>query len=495
MWNRLLAIIATFGLLLSCNGGGETEEPAAIAFAQNPLIVDAEPAAHDCGLICNASWTASCKDNWVTVLTPDGKSEDPLKIRVSANTSGMDRNATLTVKAGSAGKVLQLVQTADSGSDLVSDSKVPVDTYGTATYISINTEDGWTYSAPIASWLKLEKKGPTALGISADVNYSGSSRSSSFTVSTMDGSKETEVTVTQQFSNEKFMASTEYGRRLVYNTSGYINSVSADSYKLLTDGVQSFEMSCKLVDELGKDTQPLNRNIYLFEVDMTKATILATLPDDDDAKISSRQLMTLQIPALQDNRPDITVWGGTNGDFFTTVDEASQTCELQGILYRGGKCLKGTFHGTVNTVFAVFKDGSAKCMNQTVYNSVKGDIKEAIGGRQALLWNNGVVGFSDSAQHPRTAVGTSSDGKTVWILVVDGRDELYSTGSFSVSYEPLARILKAAGAADAINLDGGGSSTYVVRESDGSFTKHNKPGNSGRMERLVVDGLAIATAK
>lgn len=495
MWNRLLAIIAVFGLLLSCNGGGEAEEPAAIAFAQNPLIVDAEPAVHDCGLICNASWSASTKEAWVTVLTPDGKSGDPLKIRVSANTTEADRNATLTLKAGSAAKVLQLVQTAESGSGLVSDNKVSIDTYGTATYISINTEDGWTYSSPTASWLKLEKKGPTALGISADINFTGSSRSSSFAVSTTDGSKEAEVTVTQQFSNEKFLASTEYGRRLVYSMGNYIKGVSADSYSVLTDGVQSFEMSCTFVDELGKDTQPLNRNIYLFEVDMTKATILATLPDDDNAKVNSHQLMTLQIPAMQNKRSNMTIWGGTNGDFFGVRDEINDTYELQGIIYRGGECLKGTFATTVNTVFAVFKDGTAKCMNQTTYNSVMGSIKEAIGGRQALLWNNSTAGFSDPAQHPRTAVGTSADGKTVWILVVDGRDELYSTGSFSVSYEPLARILKAAGAADAINLDGGGSSTYVVRESNGSYTKHNKPGNSGRMERLVVDGLAIATSK
>ena len=138
MWNRLFIILAAFGILLSCNGGGGSGEPAAIAFAQNPLIVDAAPAVHDCGLICNASWTASSKDGWVTVLTPDGKSDDALKIRVSANTGEADRNATLTVKAGSAAKVLQLVQTAENGSGLVSDSKVSVDTYGTATYISIN---------------------------------------------------------------------------------------------------------------------------------------------------------------------------------------------------------------------------------------------------------------------------------------------------------------------------------------------------------------------
>lgn len=491
MWNRLLLVLAALGLFLSCGKGGGADEAASIAFAQNPLLVSSDADVHDCGLICNVAWTASTKDGWVTVLTPEGKSGDALKIRVSANTSEADRNATVTVKAGSAGKVLQLVQYANSGSGFVSNTKVSLDTYGTGTYISINTDAEWTYSSSTASWLKLEKKGPAALGLSAEVNFTGASRTTSFAVS--DGTREAEVTVTQQFSNEKFLASTEYGRRLVYAMGSYIKSVSADSYRVLTDGVQSFEMSCRLVDELGKDEGPLNRNIYLFEVDMTKATIVATLPDDDDAKVNSHQLMSEQIPALQNHRTNLTVWGGTNGDFFGVRDEIQDIYELQGIIYRRGVCLKSTFATTVNTVFAVFKNGTAKCMSQAQYSSVTSQIQEAIGGRQALLRDGNTVGFSDSAQHPRTAVGTSADGKTVWMLVVDGRDELYSTGSFSVSYEPLARILKAAGAADAINLDGGGSSTYIVRETNGTFTRRNKPGNSGRMERLVLDGLAIVT--
>ena len=494
MWNKIILFFAALGLLLSC-GGGEEAGDAAIAFAQNPLMVECDAAVVDCGLVCNASWSASTKDAWVTVLTPEGKSGDPLKVRVSSNPEEGDRNAAITVKAGSAGKVLQLVQYGSAVSGFVSDANVSIDTYGTATYISINTDGGWTWSEPPATWLKLEKKGPAALGISADINYTGQARSASFTVSATNGSREASVTVTQQFSNEKFLASTEYGRRLVYAMGSYIKSVSADSFSTLTDGVTSFEMSCKLQDGLGGDSSPLNRNIYLFQVDMTKATILATLPNDDNSKIKSHQKMSEQIPALQNKRTGITVWGGTNGDFFSEDSSGSNVFTLQGVLHRGGVCLKNTFATTVNTIFAVFKDGTAKCINQTTYNSVNANIQEAVGGRQALLWNGNTVSFTDSAQHPRTAVGTSADGKTTWILIVDGRDELYSTGSFSVSYEPLARILKAAGASDAINLDGGGSSTYIVRQSNGTFTMRNKPGNAGRLERQVLDGLAIVTTK
>lgn len=493
MWNKLLISAAALCLLLSCEGRGGEE--VTISFAQNPLIVGSETAVYDCGLSCNAPWTASTKEGWVTILTAEGNKGDALQIRVNANTTDTERNATVSVKAGNAGKVLQLVQEADANIGFVSETKLSIDTYGTGTYISVNTDAGWTFSEPDVSWLKVEKKGPAAIGISATVNFTGSARKGGFTVSSTDGKRSAEVTVTQEFSNEKFLASTEFGRRLVYAMGSYVKSVSADSYRELTDGVAGFEMSCKLKDGLGGDKEPLNRNLFLFVVDMTKATVLVTLKDDDNANIKSRQLMSQQIPALQNKRSNLTVWGGTNGDFFSEDVEGSEIWTLQGVLYRGGTCLKSTFAQTTNTVFAVFKDGSARCMTQAQYNTVKGDITEAIGGRQHLLKEGSTVEFSDGTQHPRTAVGTSADGKTVYLLVVDGRTELHGTGSYSVSYEPLARILKAAGAADAINLDGGGSSTFIVRESNGSFSMHNKPGNSGRTERMVLNGLAVVTYK
>ena len=59
--------------------------------------------------------------------------------------------------------------------------------------------------------------------------------------------------------------------------------------------------------------------------------------------------------------------------------------------------------------------------------------------------------------HPRTAIGQTADGGLL-LLVVDGRQDI----SRGVSLSELGRILIEAGAVDAMNLDGGGSSTFVV---------------------------------
>ena len=64
----------------------------------------------------------------------------------------------------------------------------------------------------------------------------------------------------------------------------------------------------------------------------------------------------------------------------------------------------------------------------------------------------------EPALAPRTAFGLSADGRWLYAVVVDGRQPGYSLGA---DMDDLVRILKAAGAVDAINMDGGGSSTLA----------------------------------
>jgi exopolysaccharide biosynthesis protein len=61
-------------------------------------------------------------------------------------------------------------------------------------------------------------------------------------------------------------------------------------------------------------------------------------------------------------------------------------------------------------------------------------------------------------RHPRTAVGRKADG-TVVLLVVDGR----AAESAGMSIPELQQTMRWLGCVDAINLDGGGSSTMYVK--------------------------------
>jgi hypothetical protein len=79
-----------------------------------------------------------------------------------------------------------------------------------------------------------------------------------------------------------------------------------------------------------------------------------------------------------------------------------------------------------------------------------------------VLSNWDVEKFSNAAfiqsRHPRTMVGVDRNGY-IWLAVVDGRQ----SGSVGMSFDELQRLADRLELTDALNLDGGGSSTMVVR--------------------------------
>jgi hypothetical protein len=122
---------------------------------------------------------------------------------------------------------------------------------------------------------------------------------------------------------------------------------------------------------------------------------------------------------------------------------------------------------------------------------------EALGGRPILVRDSAIVAGLDTAggagfaamRHPRTAVGLARDGRRLLLLVVDGRQKGYSDG---MTLRELAELMRDLGARDAINLDGGGSTTLVYAEprSTGPLRIANRPSDPAG-ERPVGDALAI----
>jgi exopolysaccharide biosynthesis protein len=77
---------------------------------------------------------------------------------------------------------------------------------------------------------------------------------------------------------------------------------------------------------------------------------------------------------------------------------------------------------------------------------------------------------------------------------VDGRQPFYSEG---ITLNELARLMISLGAQDAMNLDGGGSSTMVVASKDGQPRILNSPIDNyipGR-ERPVANHLGVYVTK
>ena len=94
---------------------------------------------------------------------------------------------------------------------------------------------------------------------------------------------------------------------------------------------------------------------------------------------------------------------------------------------------------------------------------------EAIVGGAGLLIREGLAitdwaveqltpGFAET-RHPRTLIGTHADG-SLWLVTIDGRQPLLSAGMSLVELRTLAQRI---GLTQALNLDGGGSTTMWVQ--------------------------------
>ncbi|MFF3213247.1 phosphodiester glycosidase family protein [Streptomyces sp. NPDC002886] len=113
----------------------------------------------------------------------------------------------------------------------------------------------------------------------------------------------------------------------------------------------------------------------------------------------------------------------------------------------------------------------------------------AVGGREVLVVA-GVPqnhdGEPNNAAAPRTAVGFSRDGRRARLVTVDGRQR----DSGGLTLTALGRLMHRLGAHDALNLDGGGSSTLLAAlAGQAAPTVENSP-SDGR-QRPVPNGLAL----
>jgi hypothetical protein len=110
----------------------------------------------------------------------------------------------------------------------------------------------------------------------------------------------------------------------------------------------------------------------------------------------------------------------------------------------------------------------------------------AITGSQVLVRAGRVVARDDGQNAPRTTVGVDAATGHVMIVATDGRQG-FATG---YTMRGMASLLVSLGVTDAVNLDGGGSTTVVSRSADGSGTGVVNTPSAGH-QRWVADALAV----
>jgi hypothetical protein len=119
------------------------------------------------------------------------------------------------------------------------------------------------------------------------------------------------------------------------------------------------------------------------------------------------------------------------------------------------------------------------------------DVRFAVGVYDELVTDGIPVthldyGLDPEWKHPRTAIGQKEDG-TVFFVTVDGRNK--PLGMDGVNLYELAQIMVYFGADKAYNIDGGGSTTMALKNTEGTYDIMNTP--SDGTVRAVTNGVYL----
>lgn len=120
-------------------------------------------------------------------------------------------------------------------------------------------------------------------------------------------------------------------------------------------------------------------------------------------------------------------------------------------------------HLKAGAIFVVWKNGTIDIVS-AIPEARYPEVLLAHSGFDILLKNGKeVFGKRGGDLHPRIAYGLSADRHYLYLITVDGRQPERSLGA---SYADLAALMRDAGAVDAINMDGGGSTTLIYWDEE-----------------------------
>lgn len=129
----------------------------------------------------------------------------------------------------------------------------------------------------------------------------------------------------------------------------------------------------------------------------------------------------------------------------------------------GAFIMSGTvINEPTGTTFWIDKDGNAHITSAQECNAAlaAGNVLEAVASFGDIFENGHArSGLDNTTRASRTAIGIKADG-TVVMLMVDGRQAPYSVG---MTMAEVGAAMEALGCVQAVNLDGGGSSTFATQ--------------------------------
>lgn len=231
---------------------------------------------------------------------------------------------------------------------------------------------------------------------------------------------------------------------------------------------------------------------HVLAVDMRAGGLkgLVTPPSHEDGYICTRKTSKF----LEEFGLQVAI----NGDGFKYLDQ--NTYDPVENCPHGGELVDvNSYAASRGTVYSE-QWGSRPIMyinrnNEVTFNEPKGAIYNAISGDRMLVEKGKLVdNLEDQSVEPRSAVGVNSNGRWLFLVVIDGRQPDYSEGA---TFPDLADFLISLGVYHGLNLDGGGSSAIVIEGALGGPFVLNSPieGNIPGNESAVSNHLGFWVKK
>jgi hypothetical protein len=201
------------------------------------------------------------------------------------------------------------------------------------------------------------------------------------------------------------------------------------------------------------------QRIHVVKIDLTAKTIRlrATRPPGGDT-----------VPTFAS---DYGVHVAINGDFGTRTSP----WKTSGLAMGDGDVWSNTADGTLEGFTAIGRDNRVEIRPPAEVLSAPEDwMSEIVGGRPLVVdegvaldpvppWSRDGCSPHFCQPEPRSAIGLTQDGKTLILATIDGR---YS-GAAGMTSKEVGTLMAGFGAWRAINIDGGGSTTLVIKSEGG----------------------------
>lgn len=275
----------------------------------------------------------------------------------------------------------------------------------------------------------------------------------------------------------------------------YVDSISNPYLSVFSNDITSIAPG--VTQEIKYATSADNKQMvyYVATADITRSDVdvFANYNENDPSKGWELSRVLDQANAAQNKygNPEspyyienYNVVASTNGAGFNMA-----TGEPGGLLVMGGVEYQAI---NSNGFFGILNDGTPVIGTTEEYKTIyKGKVRDGIAAFGDTLVKDGkIVTTNNSGRASRTAVGITKTGKVV-LMVLDGRQEPVSCGG---SMLEIAQIMLDAGCVHAVNLDGGGSTTYVAKPvGSDELAVVNKP-SDGYARSVSTSLMIVSTA-